>query len=50
MGHLIPGVESIYDRHEYRREKADALQQLAGLIQNIVNPQVGNVVQMVAAQ
>ena len=32
MGHVIAGVEGIYDRHEYEDEKADALKKLAGLI------------------
>jgi hypothetical protein len=50
MGHVIPGVEGTYDRHEYRDEKADALRRLAALIETIVNPPVGNVVPMVAAQ
>jgi integrase len=42
MGHAIPGVEGVYDRHSYRDEKADALRRLAGLIENIVRP-VANV-------
>lgn len=36
MGHAIPGVEGVYDRHSYREEKADALQKLSDLIQTIV--------------
>jgi integrase len=36
MGHVIGGVEGVYDRHEYREEKADALRRLAGLIERIV--------------
>lgn len=38
MGHVIVGVEGVYDRHPYGREKADALKQLAALIDGIVNP------------
>ena len=38
MGHVIGGVEGVYDRHEYRDEKADALTRLAALIDSIVNP------------
>jgi integrase len=38
MGHAIGGVEGIYDRHSYKTEKAAALQQLAALIDSIVNP------------
>ena len=32
------GVEGIYDRHQYRDEKAHALNALAGLIETIINP------------
>jgi integrase len=39
MGHAIGGVEGVYDRHSYYREKADALRKLAELIDRIVNPQ-----------
>ena len=39
MGHVIPGVEGVYDRHEYKDEKARALQALAGIIGGIINPQ-----------
>ena len=38
MGHALPGVEGIYNRHAYRDEKADALRALAALINSIVNP------------
>ncbi len=43
MGHVLPGVEGIYDRHEYREEKADALTKLAGLIALILDPPAENV-------
>jgi len=45
MGHAIIGVEGIYDRHTYAREKADALARLASLIDGIVHPK-RNVVPM----
>jgi integrase len=45
MGHVIVGVEGVYDRHSYRDEKADALQRLAALIDSIVHPR-DNVVTM----
>jgi integrase len=48
MGHAIQGVEGVYDRHQYRDEKADALRKLAGLIERIVNP-VENVVALETA-
>lgn len=38
MGHTIPGVAGVYDRHEYRDEKADALARLANLIGDVVAP------------
>jgi len=45
LGHVIKGVEGVYDRHSYRDEKADALARLASLIDGIVHPQP-NVVTM----
>ena len=38
MGHAIPGIEGVYDRHDYFAEKADALDRLARLIDRIINP------------
>jgi integrase len=35
LGHVIAGVEGVYDRHAYESEKADALTKLAALIQQI---------------
>jgi integrase len=37
LGHVIPGVRGVYDRHEYHREKQRAYELLAGLIDRIVN-------------
>jgi integrase len=48
LGHVQAGVTGIYDRHDYREEKAHALKALAGLIENIVNPPTKNVVSIVA--
>jgi hypothetical protein len=39
LGHAIPGVRGVYDRHEYRDEKAHAFEALAAVIDRIVNPQ-----------
>jgi integrase len=36
LGHVIPGVRGVYDRHEYHREKQQAFEALAGLIDRIV--------------
>ncbi len=37
LGHAIPGVEGVYDRYSYDREKAEALAQLASLIRSIID-------------
>jgi len=39
LGHVIPGVRGVYDRHQYRDEMAHAYEALAALIERIVNPQ-----------
>ena len=44
LGHAIPGVEGVYDRHQYADQKTDALNRLAALIEKIINPPKGNVV------
>jgi integrase len=49
LGHVIPGVRGVYDRHSYADEKREALKKLAGLIDLILKPPAGNVVQFVAA-
>jgi integrase len=36
LGHAVPGVAGIYDRHSYELEKAEALQRLADLVGSIV--------------
>lgn len=38
LGHIIPGVEGIYDRYDYLEEKRDALERLGKLLDRIVNP------------
>ena len=50
MGHAIPGVEGVYDRHRYDDEKAHALQALADLIDRILSPPAANVVPLRAAR
>ena len=44
MGHAIPGVAGVYNRHDYIHEKGDALRRLAGLVDAIVNQRRANVV------
>jgi integrase len=39
LGHAIPGVRGVYDRHEYRNEKAHAFEALAAVVARIVDPQ-----------
>jgi integrase len=46
LGHSIPGVEGIYDRHPYRDEIGAALAKLAALIEAIINRPAGNVLPM----
>lgn len=46
LGHVIAGVEGVYDRHKYEDEKAEALAKLAALIERILNPPGENVVRM----
>jgi integrase len=37
LGHMIKGIEGVYDRHTYIQEKADALRKLAALIEEIIS-------------
>lgn len=50
LGHVIEGVEGVYDRHSYFDEKGEALAALAALVDRIVNPPADNVVEMAAAR
>jgi integrase len=38
LGHVIPGVRGVYDRHEYHSEKAHAYEALASQIDRIIRP------------
>ncbi len=42
LGHVIGGVEGVYDQHSYLPEKMDALERLAAMIGRIVNPPEGD--------
>jgi integrase len=46
LGHAIGGVAGVYDRFAYRNEKADALQRLAALIENIIHDRTGDNVRL----
>lgn len=50
LGHVIQGVEGIYDRHGYLEEKAQALAAVASLVERILEGEQSNVLQMVAAR
>lgn len=45
LGHVIKGVEGVYDHHDYLEDKKTALEALAALVDRINNP-TDNVVQM----
>jgi integrase len=44
LAHTIQGVQGVYDRYEYLKEKHDALTKLTALINRIVDPPTDNVV------
>lgn len=44
LGHVIPGVRGVYDRHAFVNEKREALAKLATLVERIINPLGDNVV------
>jgi integrase len=46
LGHVIGGVRGVYDRHEYHREKAEAYEALASIIERIVSGTQAGVVQL----
>jgi integrase len=50
LGHAMPGVRGVYDRHAYLDEKREALDRLAALVEKITDPPAGNVVQMRAGR
>jgi hypothetical protein len=38
LGHVIAGVQGVYDRHDYLPEQRDAFAKLAALVERIVHP------------
>lgn len=46
LGHVIGGVEGVYDQYEYSDEKGAALKALADLVERIIDPPGDNVVQI----
>ncbi|MES2494330.1 MAG: tyrosine-type recombinase/integrase [Pseudomonadota bacterium] len=50
LGHVIAGVEGVYDRHGYSDEKAAALEALATLVGRILQGEQSNVVELGATR
>jgi hypothetical protein len=46
LGHLLPGMRNVYDKHSYFDEKREALERLGGTIEQILHPPSDNVVVM----
>lgn len=46
LAHVIPGVEGVYDQHDYLTEKRDAFDRLAALVQQRIVDPPANVVPM----
>jgi integrase len=42
LGHAMPGVEGVYDRHSYQAEKGEALAKLANLVAKVLKGGGGN--------
>jgi integrase len=42
LGHVIPGIRGVYDRHSFLDEKRAALEQLGALVGRILNPSGAN--------
>jgi integrase len=49
LGHKIPGVRGVYDRHSYAAEKRDALEKLGALVGRILTSPTGNVQELMPA-
>jgi len=48
LGRVIPGVEGVYNRHDYLAEKRDALERLDAALDRILHP-IANVIELVRA-
>jgi integrase len=44
LGHVLPGIEAVYDQHKYHAEMQKAYDALALMIERIVNPPPDNIV------
>lgn len=50
LGHVIAGVEGVYDRHDYLEEKGEALAAVALLVERILSGEQAKVVQLGATR
>jgi integrase len=48
LGHAIGGVRGVYDRHKYEEQMRVAFEKLSNMIEQIVDPTKGNVIQFPA--
>jgi integrase len=48
LGHAIGGVRGVYDRHKYEEQMKVAFEKLASMIEQIVDPKKGRVIQFPA--
>jgi integrase len=48
LGHAIGGVRGVYDRHKYVEQMRDAFEKLANMIEQIIDPTKGKVIQLLA--
>ena len=46
LGHVLPGIQAVYDQHTFDDEKADALKKLSTLVDMVVNDRQAKVVQI----
>jgi integrase len=49
LGHVLPGIQAVYDQHKFEAEKADALSRLSTLVDMIIEGRDAKVVTMVRA-
>ena len=48
LGHAIGGVRGVYDRHKYEEQMRVAFEKLANMIEQIIDPTKGKVIQFPA--
>jgi integrase len=50
LGHAIPGMRAVYDKHDYAEEIRFAVEALAALVKTIINPPEGEVADLATAR